>query len=79
MHGKLRKERSDHMNNEKNKKIDEISFQAKFAAPAADCTGLIPSGGNSEDELENYEELYPFLPPANEEEALMKRKREREQ
>lgn len=27
-----------------------------------DCTGLIPSGPISEEELEDYEELYPFLP-----------------
>lgn len=28
---------------------------------ATDCTGLIPAGA-TEEELENYEELYPFLP-----------------
>lgn len=31
-------------------------------ASAQDCTGLIPAGITDEDELENYEELYPFLP-----------------
>lgn len=31
---------------------------------AQDCTGLIPSGIVYEEELENYEELYPFLPYA---------------
>lgn len=31
---------------------------------AQDCTGLIPGGIQSEEELENYEELYPFLPKA---------------
>ena len=28
------------------------------------CTGLIPAGITYEEELENYEELYPFLPHA---------------
>lgn len=27
-----------------------------------DCTGLIPKGPVDEAEMENYEELYPFLP-----------------
>lgn len=31
------------------------------AASAQDCTGLIPAGITYEEELENYEELYPFL------------------
>lgn len=29
---------------------------------ATDCTGLIPAAPAEEEELENYEELYPFLP-----------------
>ena len=29
---------------------------------AQDCTGLIPAGITYEEELENYEDLYPFLP-----------------
>lgn len=29
---------------------------------AQDMTGLIPAGPVGEEELENYEELYPFLP-----------------
>lgn len=32
------------------------------ACSAQDCTGLIPSAPVDETELENYEELYPFLP-----------------
>ena len=32
------------------------------AASAQDCTGLIPAGITYEEELENYEDLYPFLP-----------------
>ena len=31
------------------------------ASSAQDCTGLIPAGITYEEELENYEELYPFL------------------
>ena len=34
------------------------------ASSAQDCTGLIPSGIEYEEEIENYEELYPFLPHA---------------
>lgn len=33
-------------------------------ASAQDCTGLIPAAPADKDELENYEELYPFLPEA---------------
>lgn len=29
---------------------------------AQDMTGLIPAGPVGEEEMENYEELYPFLP-----------------
>ncbi len=31
-------------------------------ASAQDCTGLIPAAPNNKEELENYEQLYPFLP-----------------
>ncbi len=41
------------------KKEKEQSF---LTCSAQDCTGLIPAGPVNEDELENYEELYPFLP-----------------
>ena len=34
------------------------------ASSAQDCTGLIPSGIIYEEELENYQELYPYLPYA---------------
>ncbi len=27
-----------------------------------DCTGLIPAGPQSDDEVENYNQLYKFLP-----------------
>lgn len=31
-------------------------------ASTQDCTGLIPAGIVDEAEIENYEDLYPFLP-----------------
>lgn len=31
---------------------------------AQDCTGLIPAGIQDDEEVKNYEELYPFLPRA---------------
>ena len=34
------------------------------SASAQDCTGLIPAQVEYEEELENYEDLYPFLPQA---------------
>lgn len=34
------------------------------ASSTQDCTGLIPAGITHEEEIENYEELYPFLPHA---------------
>ena len=34
------------------------------ACSATDCTGLIPSLPESEDQLEAYEALYPFLTPS---------------
>ena len=33
-----------------------------IGASAYDCTGLIPSAPQSEDELEAYDEIYPYLP-----------------
>ena len=32
------------------------------SASCQDCTGLIPAAPADEDEIENYKELYPFLP-----------------
>lgn len=34
-----------------------------FSSSANDCTGLIPSVTHDEYEIENYENLYPYLPP----------------
>ena len=32
------------------------------ASSIQDCTGLIPRGIMDESEVENYQEIYPFLP-----------------
>ena len=42
----------------------EAKEEYRYMKPcsAQDCTGLIPNGITNEEELENYEELYPFLP-----------------
>ncbi|MCM1165387.1 MAG: hypothetical protein NC299_03370 [Lachnospiraceae bacterium] len=34
------------------------------ASSGTDCTGLIPASPTNSDELENYNELYDFLPNA---------------
>lgn len=34
------------------------------ACSATDLTGLIPANPESDEELESYEELYPFIPQA---------------
>lgn len=39
-----------------------------------DCTGLIPSLPQSVAELESYEDLYPFEPPALDEKEDEERK-----
>lgn len=35
------------------------------ACSTMDCTGLIPAKPATEEELENYEELYPYLAKAS--------------
>ena len=35
-----------------------------YASSATDMTGLTPSIAHNEHEAQNYEELYPYLPPA---------------
>lgn len=37
---------------------DEINLQA---CSTMDCTGLVPTPPRSEEEIDSYEELYPFL------------------
>lgn len=44
--------------------LSEEHFETmENAASALDCTGLIPSGITSDEEIMSYEELYHFLPP----------------
>ena len=52
------------MKNENNILQSAADYDYLKASSAQDCTGLIPSGIVYEEELENYEELYPFLPYA---------------
>ncbi|MCI6652029.1 MAG: hypothetical protein MSH11_01195 [Ruminococcus sp.] len=48
----------------KNNKIEEPDMDLEFSTCSSyDCTGLIPTETNLDDAVENYEELYPFLPP----------------
>lgn len=44
----------------------QTSDDYDYLTPASsqDCTGLIPAAPENEGEIENYEELYPFLPKA---------------
>ena len=48
---------------EKKKKTDyrENTEESFYACSAQDCTGLIPSLPRNGEELEAYEELYPYL------------------
>lgn len=42
----------------------EEEYDFLKVSSAQDCTGLIPAGIQDEEEINNYEELYPFLPKA---------------
>ena len=50
------------MKNQNNILQSAADYDYLKASSAQDCTGLIPSGIVYEEELENYEDLYPFLP-----------------
>lgn len=51
--------------NKKNKKFsDPGEYDYLTTSSVNDCTGLIPAAITDEDEIEYYEELYPFLPQA---------------
>ena len=41
---------------------DETDYLG-MSCSATDCTGLIPRGVTNHEELEAYEELYPYRPP----------------
>jgi len=49
---------------EKNYPLDQFpdAFDIQKTGSLMDCTGLIPSAIQSEDELESYEDLYQFQP-----------------
>ena len=49
--------------NEKKKMNSLSEYDYLGASSAQDCTGLIPSLPTKKEEIESYEELYPFLPP----------------
>lgn len=42
----------------------ELADDYMKTSSGTDCTGLIPKAARSEEELENYNELYDFLPNA---------------
>ncbi|MDD3185381.1 MAG: hypothetical protein PHD70_08540 [Anaerostipes sp.] len=55
---------------EKNKKdlsqeeqFEDQLFDVSNLASAGDCTGLITHGIVDDEEIDNYQALYPFLPP----------------
>ncbi len=48
---------------EKQSKTDPYDIDIQ-ACSTMDCTGLIPAKPKTEEELENYEELYPYLTKA---------------
>ena len=57
-------ERKIIMKNENRILKDPADYDYLKASSAQDCTGLIPKGIAYEEEIENYEELYSFLPHA---------------
>lgn len=42
---------------------DEEDLMEAPIVSSMECTGLIPSLPETDDELESYEEMYPFLTP----------------
>lgn len=42
--------------------MNDKDYDYLKASSAQDCTGLIPAAPQNKDELENYEDLYLFLP-----------------
>ena len=44
--------------------IEEPDMNMEFSTSSSyDCTGLIPAEVVTQDEYENYDEMYQFLPP----------------
>ncbi|MCH5303240.1 MAG: hypothetical protein J1E41_00120 [Ruminococcus sp.] len=52
----------------RNYPIDPEDEDYGYGASVYDCTGLIPSEPQSEEELESYEDIYPYLPPEDDQE-----------
>lgn len=50
------------MKNNKQNNQDPMEYDYLKPASFQDCTGLIPAAPADDAEVENYEELYPFLP-----------------
>ena len=50
------------MNKQPNKTEASMKYNYLNASSAQDCTRLIPVAVQDDDELENYKDLYPFLP-----------------
>ena len=50
------------LNKQSNIPSDSVEYNYLNASSTQDCTGLIPSAIQDDEELESYKELYPFLP-----------------
>lgn len=48
---------------DKNKILTDSYDYLANSASANDCTGLIPSAPQSEEELQSYKDLYDYSPP----------------
>lgn len=53
-----------------NQKIIDAYDYLSNAACAQDLTGLIPAAASTEEELESYEAIYHFLPPAGDPDSI---------
>lgn len=56
--------------NSENQRIIDAYDYLSNAASAQDLTGLIPAAATTEAELESYESIYHFLPPAGDPESI---------
>lgn len=52
------------MNNIPHKELFEEDMLLN-AISTQECTGLIPAKASKENEIESYEEIYPYLTPKN--------------
>ncbi len=55
------------MANKKEKDPYGINQDTGFACSAQDCTGLIPALPESEEQIERYQELFPYMAKAEKE------------